>query len=145
MASDLIVTDFLVIPGDELSVTAVRSSGPGGQNVNKVSTKIEMRFDLLRGRNFDVHAVWRIVSGGHGHCAGDHAGAAAGKHDPVDEQQSAVILERADLVGEHRARQPAQDLRGGLTTGAFALDEVGEPLLAEELPSSRRASTTPSV
>jgi len=46
MASDLIVTEFIVIPGDEISVTAVRSSGPGGQNVNKVSTKIELRFDL---------------------------------------------------------------------------------------------------
>jgi len=46
MSSDIIVTDSLVIPGDEISVTAVRSSGPGGQNVNKVSTKIELRFDL---------------------------------------------------------------------------------------------------
>ena len=46
MSSDLIVTEHIVIPGDELSVTAVRSSGPGGQNVNKVSSKIELRFDL---------------------------------------------------------------------------------------------------
>ncbi len=46
MSADLIVTDHIVIPGDEISVTAVRSSGPGGQNVNKVSSKIELRFDL---------------------------------------------------------------------------------------------------
>lgn len=46
MASDLQVTESIVIPGDELTVTAVRSSGPGGQNVNKVSSKIELRFDL---------------------------------------------------------------------------------------------------
>lgn len=46
MASDLHVTETIVIPGDELTVTAVRSSGPGGQNVNKVSSKIELRFDL---------------------------------------------------------------------------------------------------
>ena len=30
----------------ELSFSAVRSSGPGGQNVNKVSTAVEMRFDI---------------------------------------------------------------------------------------------------
>lgn len=31
---------------NELIITATRSSGPGGQNVNKVSTKIELRFNL---------------------------------------------------------------------------------------------------
>ena len=46
MSSDLAITETIVIPGDELTVTAVRSSGPGGQNVNKVSSKIELRFDL---------------------------------------------------------------------------------------------------
>jgi len=30
----------------ELSFTASRSSGPGGQNVNKVSTKVELRFNI---------------------------------------------------------------------------------------------------
>jgi ribosome-associated protein len=32
---------------DELDFTASRSSGPGGQNVNKVSTKITLRFDVV--------------------------------------------------------------------------------------------------
>ncbi len=36
----------LTIPSRELEWTAVRSSGPGGQNVNKVSTKVELRFDF---------------------------------------------------------------------------------------------------
>ena len=31
---------------DELAITAMRSSGPGGQHVNKVSTKIELRFNV---------------------------------------------------------------------------------------------------
>ncbi|HKA90687.1 MAG TPA: alternative ribosome rescue aminoacyl-tRNA hydrolase ArfB [Haliangiales bacterium] len=34
------------IPASDLVVRAVRSSGPGGQNVNKVSSKVELRFDL---------------------------------------------------------------------------------------------------
>ena len=32
----------------EFIITASRSSGPGGQNVNKVSTKIELRFNVLQ-------------------------------------------------------------------------------------------------
>jgi ribosome-associated protein len=34
-------------PEREFVFVASRSSGPGGQNVNKVSTKVELRFDLL--------------------------------------------------------------------------------------------------
>jgi ribosome-associated protein len=34
----------------EFTFTASRSSGPGGQNVNKVSSKVELRFDVLQSR-----------------------------------------------------------------------------------------------
>ena len=46
MSDPLRVADTLLIPASDLSYAAVRSSGPGGQNVNKVSSKIELRFDL---------------------------------------------------------------------------------------------------
>ena len=40
------VVAHLVIPEAELRWTAVRASGPGGQNVNKVASKIDLRFDF---------------------------------------------------------------------------------------------------
>ncbi len=46
MKQDILVTSAIVIPESDLSWAAVRSSGPGGQNVNKVSSKVELRFDL---------------------------------------------------------------------------------------------------
>ena len=42
------VTPQIHIPDDELSESFVRSSGPGGQNVNKVSSAVELRFDVAR-------------------------------------------------------------------------------------------------
>ncbi|MCI1711465.1 MAG: aminoacyl-tRNA hydrolase [Chiayiivirga sp.] len=41
------ITPSIAIPDHELVERFVRSSGPGGQNVNKLSTAVELRFDAL--------------------------------------------------------------------------------------------------
>src|SRR2546428_9605846 len=44
------ITPTLVIDDAELEERFVRASGPGGQNVNKVSTAVQLRFDVGRSR-----------------------------------------------------------------------------------------------
>jgi ribosome-associated protein len=42
---DIVVTPRVIIPGDELAIAFARSGGPGGQNVNKVASKVELRWN----------------------------------------------------------------------------------------------------
>jgi ribosome-associated protein len=46
----VVISPALVIPDGELSLSFVRASGPGGQNVNKVSSAVQLRFDLAGSR-----------------------------------------------------------------------------------------------
>lgn len=60
MAEALRIDDKLVIPGADLQWTAARSSGPGGQNVNKVASKVELRFDLRHSTALDAGTKSRL-------------------------------------------------------------------------------------
>ncbi len=50
----LIITPDIVIPDDELEWKFIRSSGPGGQNVNKVASAVQLRFLLPRNLSLPV-------------------------------------------------------------------------------------------
>jgi ribosome-associated protein len=86
------VTPTISIPDHELEERFVRASGPGGQNVNKVSTAVELRFDVassslseevkarltaLAGKRMSAGGVLLIDSREHRTQAGNRAAARA--------------------------------------------------------------------
>ncbi len=58
------VTPRIVIPDDELVERFIRSSGPGGQNVNKVASAVQLRFDVRHSPSLTELARSALLLGG---------------------------------------------------------------------------------
>jgi ribosome-associated protein len=60
LKTDLTVSETLSIPRDEVAYATSRSSGPGGQNVNKVETRVTLLFDLEASRTLSDEQRGRL-------------------------------------------------------------------------------------
>lgn len=115
MSDDLSITSRIVIPARELVWSASRSSGPGGQNVNKVNTKVDLRFDLSRTTALPPDVIERL------------------------QQQLANRLDAEGrvVVVSAQGRSQAANL-------AMARERLAELIRAGLLPEKRRRKTRPS-
>src|SRR6187399_2450575 len=105
-----------IIPAQDLSVKHARSSGPGGQNVNKVSTKVELRFHMATSVTLTDAQKQRLAKAFPSHVtsAGDF------------------------LVTSDRFRSQARNL-------ADALTRLTEMILSIRRPARKRIATKPSA
>ena len=61
MANIIVINSYTAIPSSELTFRFSRSGGPGGQNVNKLETKVELLFDVANSAGFTDEQKQRIL------------------------------------------------------------------------------------
>lgn len=109
------ITPHLALPNDEVTFRFVRASGPGGQHVNKVSSAVELRFDVAHSPTLTAAAKQRLLR-------------LAGKR---------VSLDGVLLIDAHRFRSQGMNRQD-------ALERLIALIQAALIPPKTRTPTRPS-
>ena len=100
------ITSSISIPDNELTFTFVRSSGPGGQNVNKVATAAQLRFDVRNSPSLPVDIKERLIKLAGTRMTQDGMLVIEAKRYRTQEQNRADALLRLTGLLEKAARRP---------------------------------------
>jgi len=116
---DLWVTATLLIPAAELQWRFSRSAGPGGQNVNKVETAVELGFDLEGSSAIGPFQKQRLLDRLGSRCVGGCLRVAVSEHRSQYQNRQLALARLGDLLREGlkpppKLRKPTKPTRGSV-------------------------------
>ena len=112
------ITPDISIPDEEVRLSFVRSSGPGGQNVNKVSSAVELRFDAGHSSVLAEDVKQRLAKlAGSRMTAGGELIIAASRHRTQKANRDDAVARLVDLI-RRAVRRPKPRVPTGPTRAA---------------------------
>ena len=109
IAAMIRITDTISIGDDELEESFVRASGPGGQNVNKLSTAVQLRFDVRRSPSLPNDVALRLMRLAGSRLTKEGVVVINGQRHRTQERRRARTPVRADPRGRRAADAAAAD------------------------------------
>src|SRR5262245_56637763 len=100
------VTDTISIDESEIEESFVRSSGPGGQNVNKLATAVQLRFDVRRSRSLPNAVAIRLMRLGGKRMTKDGVLVLIAQNPRTQERNRADAMERLVPLIQEAAVRP---------------------------------------
>ena len=116
---DLYVSAAVVIPAAELQWRFSRSSGPGGQNVNKVETAVELGFDLEGSSAIGPFQKQRLLDRLGSRCVAGCLRVAVSEHRSQYQNRQLALARLGDLLRDGlkpppKLRKPTKPTRGAV-------------------------------
>lgn len=106
MPDELQTSAGICLPLNEIELSAIRSSGAGGQNVNKVATAIHLRFDI-RASSLPEAVKERLLQTGGSKISSDDVLIIKAQNHRTQERNRREALERlADLIDQAAVKPP---------------------------------------
>jgi ribosome-associated protein len=133
------VNRSLAISESEIAFEFIRSSGPGGQNVNKVATAVRLSFDVRRSPSIPIDVRERLLL-----LAGKRAGAdgvlaiVARRHRTQEANRRDAVARLVELV--RRAAEKPRERRSTKPTAASKRRRLEAKRLRAKMKAGRRAS-----
>ncbi len=112
------ISPAIAIPDDELVERFVRSSGPGGQNVNKVSSAVELRFDAARSPSLPDDVRVRLLARRDRRITGDGVIVISGQRFRTQERNRQDARERLAALIQAALQAPRKRIPTRPTKGS---------------------------